>query len=157
MLHRCEELSEATGGWFDARINGVTDPSGYVKGWALERLSRALVQAGAGDHRITAGYDVRVRGSAAPGRRWRVPVRDPRTGEVRRMVRAHDLGIATSGGSRVVDPHTGEVRDALGGRSRSSAPTWGSPTRTPPPCTPWAPCGPAATRPSWPGRVRTRR
>ncbi|MET8868195.1 FAD:protein FMN transferase [Nonomuraea sp. NPDC004580] len=114
VLHRCDELSEATGGWFDARINGVTDPSGYVKGWALERLSRALVQAGAGDHRITAGNDVRVRGSAVPGRRWRVPVRDPRTGEVRRTVPAHDLGIATSGGSRVLDPHTGEVRDALG-------------------------------------------
>ncbi|MFG1700440.1 FAD:protein FMN transferase [Nonomuraea sp. NPDC049309] len=114
VLHRCDELSEATGGWFDARINGVTDPSGYVKGWALERLSRALLQAGAGDHRITAGNDVRVRGSHAPGRRWRVPVPDPRTGKIRRTVLAHDLGIATSGGSRVLDPHTGEVRDTLG-------------------------------------------
>ncbi|GAB2935043.1 FAD:protein FMN transferase [Nonomuraea fastidiosa] len=114
VLHRCDELSESTGGWFDARIKGVTDPSGYVKGWALERLSRALLQAGAGDHRITAGNDVRVRGSHAPGRRWRVPVRDPRTGKIRRTVLAHDLGIATSGGSRVLDPHTGEVRDTLG-------------------------------------------
>ncbi|GAA2216244.1 FAD:protein FMN transferase [Nonomuraea monospora] len=114
VLHRCETLSEATGGWFEPRIGGVIDPSGYLKGWALERLSRALANAGAGDHRITAGNDIRVRGSSAPGRRWRVGIRDPRTGAVRKVVFAHDLGVATSGGSSVVDPHTGQVVDALG-------------------------------------------
>ncbi|SEM69873.1 FAD:protein FMN transferase [Nonomuraea pusilla] len=114
VLHRCDELREATGGWFDARINGVIDPSGYIKGWALERLSRALSQAGAVDHRITAGGDIRVRGSVAPGRRWRVPLRDPRTGAVRKVVAAHDLGIATSGGSPVVNPLTGQRRRGLG-------------------------------------------
>ncbi|MGW4795922.1 FAD:protein FMN transferase [Nonomuraea sp. NPDC004297] len=114
VLHRCDELSEATGGWFEARIGGVVDPSGFIKGWALERLSRALSNAGAGDHRIAAGNDIRVRGSIAPGRRWRVHVRDPRTDVVRKVVFAHDLGIATSGGSSVVDPHTGLVQDTLG-------------------------------------------
>ncbi|GAA4991876.1 thiamine biosynthesis lipoprotein [Nonomuraea thailandensis] len=114
VLHRCDELSEATGGWFEPRIGGVIDPSGYIKGWALERLSRALSNAGAGDHRITAGNDVRVRGSSAPGRRWRVGIRDPRTDVVRKVVFAHDLGIATSGGSSVVDPHTGQVAEGLG-------------------------------------------
>jgi thiamine biosynthesis lipoprotein len=98
VLHRCDELSEATGGWFEPRVNGAVDPSGYVRGWALERLSRALASAGAVDHRITAGGDVRVRGSAAPGKRWRVGVRDPRTDLVRKVVFAHDLGIATAGG-----------------------------------------------------------
>ncbi|MEV4169845.1 FAD:protein FMN transferase [Nonomuraea sp. NPDC049709] len=114
VLHRCDELSEATGGWFEARINGVIDPSGYIKGWALERLSRALSNAGAGDHRITAGNDIRVRGSAAPGERWRVGVRDPRDGTVRKVVFAHDLGLATSGGAPIVNPHTGEVQSGLG-------------------------------------------
>ncbi|MFB4277142.1 MULTISPECIES: FAD:protein FMN transferase [unclassified Nonomuraea] len=114
VLHRCDELSEATGGWFEARINGVIDPSGYIKGWALERLSRALSNAGAGDHRITAGNDIRVRGSAAPGERWRVGVRDPRDDTVRKVVFAHDLGLATSGGAPIVNPHTGEVQTGLG-------------------------------------------
>lgn len=114
VLHRCEELSEATGGWFEHRINGVIDPSGYIKGWALERLSRALCQAGAGDHRINAGGDIRVRGSAAPGKRWRIGVRDPRTDAVRKVLFAHDLGIATSGGAAVVDPRTGERQETLG-------------------------------------------
>ncbi|MCK2212641.1 FAD:protein FMN transferase [Actinomadura sp. ATCC 31491] len=114
VLHRCDELSAATDGWFEARIKGVIDPSGYIKGWALERLSRALSNAGAGDHRITAGHDVRVRGSAAPGERWRVGVRDPRRDVVRKVVFAHDLGIATSGGAPVLDPRTGVAQEGVG-------------------------------------------
>ncbi|MER6947177.1 FAD:protein FMN transferase [Nonomuraea sp. NPDC000554] len=113
VLHRCDELSVATDGWFESRIGGVIDPSGYIKGWALERLSRALTQAGAVDHRINAGGDIRVRGSATPGKRWRVGVRDPRTGLVRKVVFGHDLGIATSGDAKIVDPRTGELQDAL--------------------------------------------
>ncbi|MEV1168423.1 FAD:protein FMN transferase [Nonomuraea sp. NPDC049784] len=114
VLHRCDELSQATDGYFEARINGVIDPSGYIKGWALERLSRALVNAGAGDHRISAGEDIRVRGSAAPGKRWRVGIRDPRKDVMRKVVFAHDLGIATSGGAPVVNPRTGRVEEGLG-------------------------------------------
>ncbi|HEX4818024.1 MAG TPA: FAD:protein FMN transferase [Nonomuraea sp.] len=113
VLHRCDVLSRETDGWFEARINGVIDPSGYIKGWALERLSRALSNAGAGDHRITAGNDIRVRGSAAPGKRWRVGVRDPRDDVVRKVIFANDLGIATSGGAPIVNPRTGEVQDGL--------------------------------------------
>ncbi|MFI6499040.1 FAD:protein FMN transferase [Nonomuraea typhae] len=113
VIHRCNELAETTDGWFDARIGGVLDVSGYIKGWALERLSRALCSAGAVDHRITAGADVRVRGSAVPGRPWRVGIRDPRSGSVRRMVFANDLAIATSGKARVVDPRTGEPQRGL--------------------------------------------
>ncbi|MEU6711750.1 FAD:protein FMN transferase [Nonomuraea sp. NPDC046802] len=114
VLHRCDELSRATDGWFEARINGVTDPSGYIKGWALERLSRALSNAGAGDHRINAGGDIRVRGSAAPGKRWRIGIRDPRKDVIRKVVFANDLGVATSGRAPIRDPHTGEVVEGLG-------------------------------------------
>ncbi|SDJ62720.1 thiamine biosynthesis lipoprotein [Nonomuraea maritima] len=114
VLHRCDEISRATNGWFEARVDGVTDPSGYIKGWALERLSRGLCNAGAVDHRIVAGGDIRVRGSAMPGKPWRTAVRDPRTGVVRAVVHAHDLGISTSGRRPVVDPHTGKVQEDVG-------------------------------------------
>ncbi|SDK17801.1 FAD:protein FMN transferase [Nonomuraea jiangxiensis] len=113
VLHRCDELRQATDGWFETRINGVIDPSGYIKGWALERLSRALCNAGAGDHRLDAGGDLRVRGSAAPGRRWRIGIRDPHTDAVRKVVFANDLGVATAGGSTVVNPRTGRVEERL--------------------------------------------
>ncbi|GAA4520677.1 FAD:protein FMN transferase [Nonomuraea ferruginea] len=113
VLHRCDELSKATDGWFEARIDGRVDPSGYIKGWALERLSRALTQSGAVDHLIDAGGDIRVRGSASPGKRWRIGVRDPKTGVVRRVLFAHDLAVATSGRAEIVNPRTGERQEAL--------------------------------------------
>ncbi|GLW06021.1 hypothetical protein Misp01_11510 [Microtetraspora sp. NBRC 13810] len=67
-----------------------------VREESVERLSRALLAAGAVDHQVRAGNAVRVRGSATPGRRWRVEVRDPGTGRVRTAVYAHDLAIATA-------------------------------------------------------------
>ncbi|MFC6681217.1 FAD:protein FMN transferase [Nonomuraea ferruginea] len=129
VLHRCDELSKATDGWFEARIDGRVDPSGYIKGWALERLSRALTQSGAVDHLIDAGGDIRVRGSASPGKRWRIGVRDPKTGVVRRVLFAHDLAVATSGRAEIVNPygraaggpvvrHRARPRPGSGGRLR---------------------------------------
>ncbi|GAA4075170.1 FAD:protein FMN transferase [Nonomuraea soli] len=90
--HRCNELFENTGGWFDR-----DDHEAYIRGWAVERLSRALTNAGAVDHRIDAGGDVRVRGSAAPGRQWRIGVRDPQQGTMRTVLIARDLAVATVG------------------------------------------------------------
>lgn len=113
VLHRCGEMSEATDGWFDARRNGRVDPSGYIKGWALERLSRALTQAGAIDHLIVAGGDIRARGSLSPGEPWRIAVRDPQTGAVRRVLFAHDLAVATSGRAKIVNPRTDEPQQAM--------------------------------------------
>lgn len=111
VLVRCRALQAQTGGFFSAYAGGALDPSGYVKGWAVERLSRALAAAGAVDHCVNAGGDVRVRGSAGPGQPWRIGIRDPRRNAVCKVLFAHDLGVATSGayerGAHIVDPHTG--------------------------------------------------
>ncbi|MGV9309207.1 FAD:protein FMN transferase [Nonomuraea sp. NPDC003727] len=104
VLHRCEELREATGGWFDSRRDGRLDPMVYVRGWAVERLSRALAGAGAVDHRVTAGSGTRVRGSSSPGRSWRVGVRDPYDGVTTRVLFAHDAAVATAGGEEYSGP-----------------------------------------------------
>ncbi len=55
-----------------------------------------------------------MRGSAAPGKPWRVGIHDPRTGLVRKIVEAHDLGIATSGGAPVMNPLTGRRQTGVG-------------------------------------------
>lgn len=94
-LRRCDELSEEPGGWGER-----LDPATYVRGWAVERLSRALATAGAVDHRVTAGSGTRVRGSSAPGRRWRVGMRDPYDGVTTRVLFAHDAAVATAGGAQ---------------------------------------------------------
>lgn len=109
VLDRCAEMRASTDGFFDTHAGGTLDPSGYVKGWAVEKVSRRLTAAGAVDHFVNAGGDVRVRGSARPGVAWRVGIRDPRHDVVRTILFAHDLAVATSGGrahgGHIIDPH----------------------------------------------------
>jgi thiamine biosynthesis lipoprotein len=48
VLDRCEELRLETDGYFDVRAANadVIDPSGLVKGWAVDRAAAILVDAG---------------------------------------------------------------------------------------------------------------
>jgi FAD:protein FMN transferase len=114
VLERCEGLRERTGGCFDVRARGALDPSGFVKGWAVEAVAAMLVEAGARNLCVHAGGDVRVRGERAPGQPWRVGIQHPRRRDrVAAVLCARDLAVATSGsyerGSHVVDPRTGQA------------------------------------------------
>ncbi len=60
---------------------GRLDPSGYVKGWAAERVADRLVRRGLANVCVNAGGDVVCRGLAGPGRPWRVGVRHPSDGQ----------------------------------------------------------------------------
>ena len=55
---------------------GWTRPA-YVKGWAAQVASDRLLAAGATNHCVNAGGDVRVRGLSPPGEPWRIGVRHP--------------------------------------------------------------------------------
>src|SRR5205807_146765 len=50
ILERCEALRKTTDGYFDANASGRLDPSGLVKGWAVENGSSILFDAGFVDH-----------------------------------------------------------------------------------------------------------
>jgi thiamine biosynthesis lipoprotein len=82
VLQTCVEIGLATDGAFDAfalpAANGTRlDPSGYVKGWALERAA-AMLERDCSDHLcVNGGGDVAVRGRPAPDRAWRVGIRHP--------------------------------------------------------------------------------
>ena len=67
VLDRCTELWQETSGYFDAYATGRFDPSGYVKGWSVQVASDRLYAAGAKNHCVNAGGDVRVRGNPRPG------------------------------------------------------------------------------------------
>jgi len=108
VLDRCEVLRRATRGYFDVRAAGRLDPSGYVKGWAVERAA-AMVD---GDVCVNAGGDVRVRGT------WRVGIQHPRERDaVAAVIEVTDLGVATSGayerGAHVRDPFTGHPPEGV--------------------------------------------
>src|SRR6476619_4945596 len=66
VLARCARLRRATGGWFDVRATGRLDPSGFVKGWAVDGAVAILRAAGARNLCVHAGGDVRVLGERAP-------------------------------------------------------------------------------------------
>ncbi|WP_422756636.1 FAD:protein FMN transferase [Micromonospora sp. WMMD708] len=112
VLARCADLWADTDGFFDAYATGRLDPSGYVKGWAAQVASDRLVAAGAVDHCLNAGGDVRVRGHSSSGRPWRIGVRHPWDADATCLVlTGTDLAVATSGvyerGHHVLDPRRG--------------------------------------------------
>ncbi|MEA2632270.1 MAG: FAD:protein transferase [Chloroflexota bacterium] len=123
VLAACDHLAIATGGAFDVRHHrpdGRLDPSGYVKGWAVEEAAWRLDSAGARNYWINAGGDIVARGQAEPGRSWRVGIRHPdQADRVAAVLAVSDQAVATSGtyerGEHIIDPRSG--RPATGLRS----------------------------------------
>jgi FAD:protein FMN transferase len=114
----CRQYERATDGYFSAWIAGRFDPSGLVKGWAIDRACSILDGFGCRDFFVDAGGDVQTRGHNADGGPWRVGVRHPiERHKVARVVLASGLAVATSGtyekGEHIIDPHTGKPGNAL--------------------------------------------
>jgi thiamine biosynthesis lipoprotein len=120
VLVRCEDLRALSRGSFDVRAHradGRLDPSGFVKGWAVEGTAGILDAAGARNYCLNAGGDVIARGEPEPGSPWRVGIRHPEIPDrVATVLEARDLAVATSGsyerGDHIGDPRSG--RPALG-------------------------------------------
>lgn len=112
VLAQCERYRLETGGYFSAYAAGDLDPSGYVKGWAIEQASDLLREAGSTHHYVNGGGDVQCVGGAAAATPWRIGIADPRrAGMIVTVVSGTDYAVATSGfeqrGAHIVDPHTG--------------------------------------------------
>lgn len=116
VLAVCDHLASVTGGAFNARHHrpdGRLDPSGFVKGWAVEEAACRLDDAGLRDYAVNAGGDILVRGNAEPGSGdgWRVGFRDPEdAARVVRVLQVRGLAVATSGlyerGAHIGDPRS---------------------------------------------------
>jgi thiamine biosynthesis lipoprotein len=129
VLERCDRMRAHTWGAFDVNVGadprvtpraglGPIDPSGLVKGWALDRAAAMLREAGAANFAVNAGGDVIVGGHPEPGALWRVGIQHPwERDKVACVVAITDAGVATSGryerGDHVLDPRTGEPAMAL--------------------------------------------
>jgi len=135
VIEACAFFRELSGGFFTASPWGRFDPSGYVKGWAIERAAGILTTAGSASHLVNGGGDVQCVGgrpgaadgtdssgtdgtgprAAAP---WRVGIADPfRPGRLALVVAAVDCAVATSGtaerGAHIVNPRTGRPAAGL--------------------------------------------
>lgn len=117
VLALCELARTRTDGWFNVELPGGLDPSGLVKGWAVERalglfdalpgLDVCLNLAGDIAVRVAPGAPPFVAGIEDPRQRGRLVTTVPLTGG----------GLATSGtaarGAHVLDPHAGRPATAL--------------------------------------------
>ena len=129
VIEACAFVRELSGGYFTASPWGRFDPSGYVKGWAVERAAHILSAAGSASHLVNGGGDVQCVGGrpgavTGPGAGqeavppWRVGIADPlRRGRLALVVEARDCGVATSGtaerGAHIVNPRTGDAAAGL--------------------------------------------
>jgi FAD:protein FMN transferase len=109
VLSACAEVSALSEGYFTSTPGGRFDPSGYVKGWSIERAAAMLTAAGSAEHSVNGGGDVQCTGD----RLWRIGIAHPlRPGALALVVSGRDFAVATSGvaerGPHIINPHTGQ-------------------------------------------------
>jgi thiamine biosynthesis lipoprotein len=130
VLDLCDEAGRRTDGWFNHLLddgNGRRriDPTGLVKGWAIDRTLADLVQGldqqgfDEIDLAVNAGGDVAVHSALRGGRSWTAGVEDPADrSQIVATLPMSRGGIATSGnaarGTHIIDPFTGAAVDRGG-------------------------------------------
>src|SRR5579875_2444438 len=93
VLDACARWQRRTTGSFSATIRGRLDPSGLVKGWAVDRASAMLRAAGSQRHFLSGGGDI-----SAAGGPWRVGISDPaHRDRLIDVITLTDAAVATSG------------------------------------------------------------
>ena len=98
ILQLCEQTKTESGGYFDVSRNGRIDPSGLVKGWAIEKASRLLSDRGFANYFVDAGGDVQAVGLGPDDHPWTVGIRNPfKRNEQVKVLAISDCGVATSG------------------------------------------------------------
>lgn len=125
VVQLCAEAKERTEGWFDAWLPGPNggprrfDPTGLVKGWAIERAGDLLAAVPEHDFLINAGGDITVGCHRTDTPPWTIGIENP--ADRSRLVATAPLrtgGVATSGtaarGAHILDPTTGLPATALG-------------------------------------------
>lgn len=115
VAERCESAKATSRGWFDPwRLPGGFDPTGLVKGWAVERAAVRAAASGARGGMVNVGGDLVAWGEPADGGRWTVALRHPVHRDAAAGVLAVDRAVATSGeyerGAHLWDPFAGRPR-----------------------------------------------
>ncbi|MGW7683115.1 FAD:protein FMN transferase [Kribbella sp. NPDC054772] len=113
-----EQARLESDGAFDVRRSSGLDPSGVVKGWAVERAAQPLNELAATDYCLSAGGDMTCRVSTQDAEAWRIGIEDPfNPQKVVAVVPIRNGAIATSGlyrrGSHLIDARTGTTPTAL--------------------------------------------
>jgi thiamine biosynthesis lipoprotein len=108
-----EQTRQESEGYFEIRRNGIYDPSGIVKGWAILNAAEILRDAGCENYYVDAGGDIQAAGKNGLGESWRVGIQNPfNPMEIVKVLSIQDCGIATSGtyvrGQHIFNPQVPE-------------------------------------------------
>lgn len=106
----CQETKLLTDGYFDISHDGKLDPSGLVKGWAINHAANLLLDRRVRNFYVEAGGDIQAHGLNANGSPWEVGIRNPfDTTEIIKVLLITDQAVATSGtyirGQHIYNPH----------------------------------------------------
>ncbi|RNL80334.1 FAD:protein FMN transferase [Nocardioides marmorisolisilvae] len=123
VLAIAEQARVESDGAFDVRRPGEDgtvrlDPSGVVKGWAVQRAAAALAVLEDTDFCLSAGGDMVCRSQSPTSPGWRIGIEDPHEpGRIVAVVPVRNGAVATSGtahrGDHIEDPRTGKAPAAL--------------------------------------------
>ncbi len=106
-----EKAKRDTNGFFDIRRpDGKIDPSGTVKGWAIQNAAQILRDRGYKHFYVDAGGDIQSQGKNATGGEWSIGIRNPfKIEEIVKVVYPRGAGVATSGtyirGQHIYNPY----------------------------------------------------
>lgn len=113
IINLCEKTKQETEGYFDAYHNGIFNPSGLVKGWAIKNAADIIKNLGFKKYYVEAGGDIQ-----ANGKKWKVGIRNPfNKTQIVKVLKVENKGVATSGnyerGLHIYDPKTGNPADEI--------------------------------------------
>lgn len=113
-----EKTKRQTNGFFDIKKNKQLDPSGIVKGWAIQNAAKLLKKRGLKNFYIEAGGDIQVSGKNKYGKPWKIGIRNPfNTSQIVKIVAVNNKGVATSGtyerGDHIYSPYNNAVYDIV--------------------------------------------
>jgi FAD:protein FMN transferase len=115
------EIDEVNSSVTKAAATVYCDLSGIAKGYAVDRVSEQLLEAGYENHMVEVGGEVQARGENISGKPWRIGIERPAIGgrALHRAIELRDVAMATSGDyrnyfevdgvrySHIIDPRTG--------------------------------------------------
>lgn len=116
VMKACRDAEKLTGGYFSAYYSGIFEPSGYVKGWAIEQAGEVIEKNGFDTYCIGAGGDVLAKSDSK--KIWNIGIQDPvNKTKILNLLSIHSGAVATSGnyerGLHIINPKTNQQADEL--------------------------------------------
>ena len=111
VLALSEQTKQETDGFFNVYTREKKlDPSGLVKGWAIQNASQMLQLEGYTDFWVEIAGDIQTAGKNEQDEDWSIGIRNPFKGdEMVKVVYVSARGVATSGtyerGTHIYNPH----------------------------------------------------